>query len=94
MREAGKDLREDGVEVAFKRVAHEGGVRVAVPLEEVDEICGHVAQVIHRAGHVLYNHGGADLPRPSDDRKQALAVLPENVAFLTRPRTLSLIITP
>ena len=59
-----RHLGEDEVEVALERVAEAGRVVVAMLLEHAYEVHSHIAQLVHRARHVLDQHARACHPRP------------------------------
>ena len=69
-------LGEHEVKVTLERVAHAGRVLVAEPLEHVDEVLGHVAELVNLAGDVLDEHGGSRGPRGADEGDETLAHVP------------------
>jgi hypothetical protein len=48
-------------------------------LEHVDEVDHHVSQLVHGAGHVLDQHGGAGLTRRAHNGDEPLADIPEGL---------------
>ena len=76
----GEILREDKVQIAFKRMAKDDALAVAVLAHQGLQVQRGGGQRLHRKGHVFNDHGGAGAAHRSDRREGALAHFPVHLA--------------
>mmetsp|Transcript_14411 Transcript_14411/g.39045 ORF Transcript_14411/g.39045 Transcript_14411/m.39045 type:complete len:426 (+) Transcript_14411:1091-2368(+) len=78
-------LREHQVQVALQGVPEAGCIVISVVLEHLNQVNHHIAQLVHRASHILNQHGGSPLTSTTHDGNKTLAEVPEHLGVLHVP---------
>mmetsp|Transcript_29609 Transcript_29609/g.62947 ORF Transcript_29609/g.62947 Transcript_29609/m.62947 type:complete len:1140 (-) Transcript_29609:283-3702(-) len=82
LRSRSETLREHQMQVALQRMTKGRRVVVAIPAEHVDEVLGHLAQVVDRAGDIFDQHRGAGRPGAAHDWNEALPGVPVHLVLV------------